>query len=462
MINSKRIVSFLITGCMLASLIGCSTTTSNETTENEPIVQEEVSVQTVEATPTPTEEPEAIAPEPEETVFNGILVKPDEEVEVKKGDCLMVEGDDAFVLNVTDVSIVNGSLRVAFDGTEGGVTAEQVYFQLTAEEKQAYNTDKDFEEVTGNYFPHAITITKGGTNVATIKLADRVKGMEPVILSKIPGQVFTTSDYEYVESEMAYIYFDKDVTYPADIEQLIDDTMRSLEKVTGYQYYPEEIYNNSFSVGTPEIYIGKNPWEGVNPLQQKIDIYFFSDKSNNLLCSCASSKEAIFITQDVLSEDGQVVHYDTLAHELTHVLFNGATGENTCKIMNEGEAMYYEILACQELNKKYAVDKNSLIYDYGLLDNLNSETAESLFANDYQDDTSKIGEYRYGFMLFSYLTENYGDETIQDFFDVLNEKHYAKDTYKADIILECLKEVYGDDIFVSFGHWYETAKNNYK
>ena len=67
---------------------------------------------------------------------------------------------------------------------------------------------------------------------------------------------------------MAYIYFDKDVTYPADIEQLIDDTMRSLEKVTGYQYYPEEIYNNSFSVGTPEIYIGKNPWEGVNPLQQ--------------------------------------------------------------------------------------------------------------------------------------------------------------------------------------------------
>lgn len=464
--NTKIIALLVITALVMSSFAGCGQKDdldidSLDSSEIEITDVDELSEdETVETSEEPQKD--VVEEETEIPVFDGYIVKPDEEIQLKRGDQLMVEGDRSFILSVSDIGkVAGGKLRVAFDGTENGVISQQVYFSLSEEEKQAYNTDADYEEVAGVYFPYKITITAGGTNVVTIKLSERISVKEPVVLSGNADEVYISDDYEYIETDMAFIYLDKDVSYPANLGQIIDDSMYAVEEATGYKFYPENVYCDSCSVNTANVYLGEDPWLGVNPTQNKVDIFFFKDRTDQGLVSGASSKEVILITQGILTEDGKVAYYDTLTHELTHVLFTLSTGECTSKIMNEGAAMYYEILASEKLQDKYPVNQEALEYNYGLPDGLNDNTAESLFVEDYQNDNSRTGEYRYGFLLYTYLVETYGDSTVNDFYDVMNTKHGNKELYDASLIADTLKEYYGDSIFSDFGKWYKDNKSKY-
>ena len=105
----------------------------------------------------------------------------------------------------------------------------------------------------------------------------------------------------------------------------------------------------------------------------------------------------------------------------------------------------------------------SVGFDSGVnwLEGLNEENAEELFIEDYQDDSGRVGEYRYGFYLMTYLTETYGEDTLKEFFGVLNGKHLCDELFYSDMICDNLKEMYGENIFTEFGKWYVANKEKY-
>lgn len=444
--------------CLAVTMLaGCGQTTVTEPVVNvteeenvsggeEELISEGESTETSEA-----EEP-----------FDGIIVKPDETVSMSNGDKIMVEGDEEFMMELTIISHYDGHgpYTAYFNVTNGDRLYEVLVEEQSEELIETYElTDKYF--ITG-YIPHLMTVEDMTKEYITFSLSDIVVPKEAVMLSGNAEDVFEPEDYEYIETDMAFVYFDKEVKYPGNLAQVIDDTMYAVEEETGYKFYPEEEYNTCRCIRTAETYYGSNPWYGVNPYNDKINIFIVKDRGEGLR-SCASSKEIVFSNENFLEKDGSIKSYNTIAHELIHVLFSNDTGECSSKIINEGLAMYYAIKVSKVLSTDYPVEKEGMIYeDDGAPYNLSEKNAEKLFLEDYIDSkTICEQEYAYGFFFITYLTETYGKDTVKEFFDVLNTKHGPRDCYYPDFICENLKEFYGEDLFTEFGKWFLQNKSKY-
>lgn len=450
--HSKKMNYLLISGLIVTLLAGCNKNVT-QTEEIKPEVITEV-IDEVD------EEPVVEETKP---LFDGTIVKPDEAFEMRVGEKVMVEGDEKFVLKLTKINYSEKYKIhiVTFEGEIPGVTSEVYIFENSEEEKELYNLDYDYV-VTGDYIPHNMTALDVKDDYVQISLSDLINPPEAYSLSGNADDIIELGDYEYVESDMAFIYLSKDMKYPGNLATIIDDIMYSLEDETGYGFYPENPYNNSSTNIniTAKTYLGENPWEGVNPYHDKVNIFIFKDNGENLI-SNAGNKEVVLIKEDFLNDDGTISTYEPISHELTHVLFGINSGECQSKIINEGLAEFYQTKALLNISDKYELTEREKKYTYGLLDNLTTSNAEALFIEDYQNDNSRMGEYQYGFFLITYLTETYGNDTLTEFFDVLNTKHRSNDSYDSDLVCENLKEFYGENIFSDFAKWYSENKSKY-
>lgn len=453
--HSKKMNYLLISGLIVTLLAGCN----KNVTQTEEIKPE------VETPEVITEVIDEVDEEPvvEETkpLFEGTVVKPDGEFEMHLGEKIMVEGDDNFVLELTDIKYFDDDNThiVHFNGETPGVNSEVIIFENSEEEKELYNLDYDYV-VTGDYIPHTMTVLDVENDYVKISLSDTIIPPEAYTFSGNPDDIVEFDDFQYVETDMAFIYFSKDIKYPGNLPIIIDDIMYALEEETGYSFYPEDVYNDSHTSFTAETYLDCDPWKGVNPYHDKVNIFIFKD-DGSMLISNASAKDVVLIKEDFLNDDGTIRNYNTISHELTHILFGINTGECQCRILNEGLAEYYQTEAVLNISDKYEIAEHEKNYTYGLLDNLNANNSETLFIEDYQNDNSRTGEYQYGFFLITYLTDTYGKDTLKEFFDVLNTKHRSNDVYYSDVVCESLKEVYGENVFTDFAKWYSENKSQY-
>lgn len=130
------------------------------------------------------------------------------------------------------------------------------------------------------------------------------------------GESYTSSGYEYIESKNSVIFFDKDVTVPANICDIVDSMIEFEQELTGLKIYGK---GDGFPYFAPYVeysYIGCAPFEEYNSPSSKVKVYFIKDNAGYVSNAQAGS---VVIT---LSDDFESNLYYEVAHELTHVLFS--------------------------------------------------------------------------------------------------------------------------------------------
>lgn len=458
--KKKELLCILAITALSTVFVGCTTNdNSNQQVQNNEemaIVQETVQTEEVVS--------ENDVPQEEEASFDGIIVKEGEEVAVKPGDVLMVEGDSDFVIGIVECSHISERdvYRAELTYADGDFSGENlVYFSTTNEDRELWGIEEDYTLISNITPARTITIKSISKEELVLAIGERMEAPEPIVLSDKKGEIAQIDDYSYIETDLCYIYFDKDIKVESNIGTVINDIMKQLETNTGLKYYQEGNLTNT-TAGFSELYLGTNPWEAVNIYNDKVDVYVFADKNNEGLISVASSNTALFIVDDIFDEEGNIVSINTLAHELMHVLTYKYV-DNSGKISMEGIATYQAVQVANQMKDEYALGYMDCRGGQGTIsDNLNANTAESLFLNDYQDDNGRVKEYQYGSYLMTYLADTYGDGFYKDYITELrNTASYIMDI-TIDEEAAALKGAFGDDVFEKFGEYYVTNKSQFE
>lgn len=299
---------------------------------------------------------------------------------------------------------------------------------------------------------------------------------EPLELSGNPEDVVETDDYEYIIGEKCVIFVDKGCKIPGDLVVVIEDVMTALENETGMTFNNDGFYNNEDSKDWIISYFGKDYWNGFSGGKEKINIILCNDNEHEGLVSCATDRTAVFINPDF-----KVHKYGIgpVAHELTHVLMDCNHDYYENKI-SEGFATYWQVNLIKAL-PQYAIPTVDADEKYfGLYkENLNAQTAESLFLKDYSRMDGNQ-PYEYGFGLVTYLYETYSLDEVNGFLNCLDERLLNYKRQQADekwtdeefyenmmfmgsleFEAEVVKEYFGDDFFTKFGKWYSDNKNRF-
>lgn len=424
-------------------LVGCTGNT-NQTVENPVDVIEEVENDVV-------DELETVE---EVNTYDGVIIKEGEEVTLTLGDKLKVEGDDDFEIGFINYGYFDttGAYRVEFTYTDGDYVGDNlVYFSVTDAERELFGTKGDYT-ITSREDPiREITIKNIAKNEVTLTVGARYEIQDPITLSGNKGETTYIEDFSYIETDMCFIYLDKDINVESNLAEVIDDIMHRLEDNTGLSYYGEGTYNGT-TRNLVELHYGYDPWKGVNIHKDKVDVYII--KNNKGIISSATPNTAEFIYRDIMDYDGYIISINTIAHELMHVLTYKAVGDGG-KISMEGIAVYEGVEIATEMKEEYALNYADCVGGQGLFDGkLNGKNAEELFLSDFADDPHRVKEYQYGFYLMTYLSETYGETFYKDYMDALlevtNSRFYLEEGEEA----EALKQAFGEDVFVKFGDYY--------
>lgn len=308
------------------------------------------------------------------------------------------------------------------------------------------------------------------------KTATGINGMTVVELSGKEEDKYYAKDYCYLESDKYFLLIDKDIVLPGNFKDVLDEIVEEIEDSIGMQfmpagYKPEEFDDISSMYGCTawdNFYYGK-----------KIPIFLLVDREDEGL-GCWSWKDICVIVEYELFSDEvwnsvpsyrdnswrreDSVNYMSITHELVHVLTLRKCIVNT--IMTEGSAEFYTKKIMDKMYQKYG-SEGFVYHTYnGEFDpELTSENAEEYFINDFSDSNTGLqgSEYTYGKFLCAFLEEKYGGQWLLDYYNAIEKEHfehgyrcYSEDDLKK--FTDIFKSLYGDDIFVEFGDWYQQNK----
>ncbi len=457
--KKKELLCILAIIALSAVFTGCANNDNAnqqvQNSEEKAIVQETVETSEV------VSENEVL---PGVVVFDGIIAREGEEITIKPGDQLMVEGDDDFVIGLVECSHIaeRDVYRAELTYVDGDYVGENlIYFSTSDEDRESWGIEEDYSLISNISPAREITIKSMAKDELVLVIGERMATPAPLVLSGNKGEIAHIDDYSYIETDLCYIYFDKDINVESNIGTVINDIMKQLEDNTGLKYYEEGNVTNTTG-GFSELYFGTNPWEAVNIYNDKVNVYFFADKDNEGLISVACPNAALFIVDDIFDEEGNIVSINTLAHELMHVLTYKYV-DNCGKISMEGIATYQAVQVANQMKDEYAIGYMDCRGGQGTIaDNLNGNTAEALYLNDYQDDHTRVKEYQYGSYLMTYLADTYGDGFYKDYITELRNTARNIMDITIDEEAAALKGAFGDDVFVKFGEYYVTNKSQFE
>ena len=372
-----------------------------------------------------------------------------DEVCLKKGDTKVI-GDEKISFAFNSI-YPSGNLGCTFvnDGNELEVT-------VITEESSAYllydRYIKDYKLELIKYDSEKIYIK------ITKRSADDIK--KPMAISGKASDHYTTTDYEYVESENIIMFLPKGFTFDGNILNAYEDQMKSVEKNAGLKRKWHEASYSGFQNTQNYIYGSEaaNVFDGVDYEFKKLHIYI-----NNMHPCCTADREYynyIIMDQNALDINNPESVESTFMHEYTHFV-HLTNGPSFNPILNEGFASYIEMKTLREytdVSEEYFHDNYyySYLVDEG---DLTEENAEKIFIDGYPDGPEHTKEYSYGCILMEYLHQTYGSDTFIKLFDEGDVllKEQLKNSIWSDLSGEnsakLLKKVYSDNIFKDFVKW---------
>lgn len=454
----KKYGVYIVSALLIASMAGCTPAANTAAETGDTEITKEVTATA--AVSEDTAEPDIIE-EPEE-VFTGTYVKVGQEFTMTEGDVVRVEGDDDYELILTEVSAVNGIKKSYFTQIINGKEAPLIWWETSDEVRETFGTEEDYTESYGSFQAYPMTLSYMKKPEVTLTLSEKIIVPEPITFSGNADIIYNSSEYNYIETEHCFIYLDSNVDIPENIGVAIEETIASLEEVTGYTFQREGSYNECSTVNTANVYLGFDPWYGVNADRNKIDVFIFADDGTCRI-SCASDNEVVLIPEDFLTEDHSI-KIPTIAHEFTHVLTQYEFGY-IGNIMTEGTAEFYSHIVADMLKDEYEMTEWDTEKALGYLDSLAySNNPEELFSADYDNEEGirTNRPYQYGLALNTYLYETYGENYLHEFQEKINDGRFYYDEPEYGVEAAVLKELYGDSLFTDFQKWYKENKTRFE
>lgn len=281
---------------------------------------------------------------------------------------------------------------------------------------------------------------------------------KPMAISGQAGDHYTTTDYEYIESDNLIIFMPKGISFDGNILVKFEEYMKSVEKNTGLQRKQIESNYVGFQVMQKYVY-GTDVFEGVDSEYKKVHVYI----NDNIHPNCSAVREgysAIIMDSYALKVNDPDKLETTFIHEYTH--YNHLTnGTSFNPIMNEGYAAYIEMKAAREFVKVSDEDFHyNYLYGY-LMDEgeLTEANAEKIFTEGYPDGPEHTKTYNYGYVFMEYLHQTYGSKAFTNLFKEGNKilDKQVEETGMGDLSGEntakLLKKTYSNNIFKDFVKW---------
>lgn len=261
-----------------------------------------------------------------------------------------------------------------------------------------------------------VTAKKAGTATITAKVGKQslkctvhvVKDKKGTYLNPAPDtDIVMSTGWTSTEYDLFNLVTGPDMYIPSDLPEKIERAMKDLEAATGLTFYPKD--------------------EPVECDNDKIFVSFYRYSN-----TCASGDGARFNYQDLPD-----MEYDTIVHELCHVL----QARNSCSLghaLTEGYAEYYasKIAPNESLNSN---DLDTLISDViWEFDEITADNIENQLLNP--PDIHPLSG-----LFVHYIVETYGEEKLPDLIHAINaagEKKRGAKCYSNGIAFESEEEIY--------------------
>ena len=370
-----------------------------------------------------------------------------DEVEIKKGKTKVI-GDEKISFRLDDIYST---------GNYGGTFIEdgkEIAVSLMIDKCPFYVQCSKFIK---DYDIEFINRKSDSVFIKIIKHTKEVK--KPMEISGKASDHYTTTDYEYIESDNIIMFIPKGYTFDGNVLVKFEEYMKSVEKNMGLKRKWHDVSYEGFEYMQDYVY-GTNVFEGVDPDIKKVHIYI-CDKHP----SCMADRETypcIYMDQHALDVNAEYLE-TTFIHEYTHFV-HLTNGPSFNPIMNEGYAAYIEMMTAKEYVKLSDEQFNDDYYFIYFLKRgeLTEANAEKIFIEGYPDGPNHSDQYNYGCIFMEYLHQTYGKNAFLKLFDegdVLLKKQ-IEETGMCDLSGEStaklLKKTYSDNIFKDFIKWVDS------
>ena len=130
-------------------------------------------------------------------------------------------------------------IKLNAQGSEKPYSAFGRYYIRSADEdRELWGVEEDYTLISNITPARTITIKSISKEELVLAIGERMEAPEPIVLSDKKGEIAQIDDYSYIETDLCYIYFDKDIKVESNIGTVINDIMKQLETNTGLKYYP--------------------------------------------------------------------------------------------------------------------------------------------------------------------------------------------------------------------------------
>ncbi len=238
---------------------------------------------------------------------------------------------------------------------------------------------------------------------------------------------------------------------PGHIEEITEVFVPMMEEITGHSFDGVKDYANGFEDGKSHV------------LATRSGLYVDYDwyqgfKRNEFGSAWASAQSHAQVAP------GDILYFETVVHELGHVLMNRQTEWYYDQMLNEGYTEYTVYRVAQKFVNEHP---EYLFYfnrtpEYQLM-NLTVHSYDELYSQpithwiDNSFEHASNNNYAIGFRFMWYLDDVYGDytkwvdeaERLYPFDKTSN----GNDTLEKDRIIEIFKSAYGDDVWDNFYDW---------
>ena len=300
---------------------------------------------------------------------------------MKKKTALKVTGGVVAVLAVCGLGV---AIKPAISGSADKNTAATPLVESTVEveaENQAEATEVDIQPETTEATQPEIVDT------SSIKIE----------VSGNPEDTFTTTKECYVESDQVVIYLPAGATINGDIVEVTEKVMSDLSETTGLNFN-KNVEPDGYTDCKSEYY-DEPLFEEINKDNSKINIFVTHDAY-----PCVYENTAVVNVSDY---DFEYMSYQTLYHELTHVL-HLRNGVDLGSVMDEGYATYLAYVCAME----HGIPAwDAIQYFQPVEDKVTPIIAGGKDSFKYQMEV-KDENYHYGFRFVWYLTETYGEDIV--------------------------------------------------
>lgn len=341
----------------------------------------------------------------------------------------------------------NASGKLKIDGTES-----EIELIIDSEVKNI-----NFEKYIKDY---KIELIKVENETFYIRITPKKDGIKkPIAISGKASDHYTTTDYEYIESDNLVIFMNKGISFDGNLLVKFEDYMKKVEKDTGLKRnIPSDIKYWQFQNEMKYVY-GTDVFEGVDDQFKKVHVYI-----NDSMHPCCSAHMDYYsdIIMDSSSLDVNSDRLDTtFIHEYSHYV-HLTNGPSFNSIMTEGYASYIEMKVARECLPNLSSEEffDDYYFQY-LIDEgeLTEANAEKIFVDGYPDGPQHTKGYNYGCIFMEYLFDKYGEKAFVNLFKEGKEMadKQVEETGWVDLSGEntakLLKKTYSDDIFKDFVKW---------